>query len=279
MLACARLPESRPQPVPGRLGIGQGLEGGEGLGHGNDEGGLGVEAGQGLDDLRSVHIGDEAQVDAGRQGFQGLPDQPGTEVRAADADMHKGGEGLARGPADGSVADAVGQGPHAVTPGFHLGAHRNPVGPDVGAVGGPEGSVQHRPALGPVDDRATEQAVPGGVHAAGADQVQHRLEAILRPALLGQVQGQARCLHGQPGQPVGLGGKQVEDGGQACRRRCLVQTVPGGGDAVVGGGRHQALMPVSVSHSRILALGMAPTFMDDIWPSLNSIMVGMPRTP
>jgi len=37
--------------------------------------------------------------------------------------------------------------------------------------------------------------------------------------------------------------------------------------------------PASESHSRIFCLGMAPTFMDDIWPSLNSIMVGMPRTP
>ena len=38
-------------------------------------------------------------------------------------------------------------------------------------------------------------------------------------------------------------------------------------------------IPASFSHSTILALGMAPTFIEAIWPSLNSIMVGMPRTP
>ena len=40
-----------------------------------------------------------------------------------------------------------------------------------------------------------------------------------------------------------------------------------------------ALTPVSLSHSRIFCLGMAPTFIEAIWPSLNSIMVGTPRTP
>ena len=42
--------------------------------------------------------------------------------------------------------------------------------------------------------------------------------------------------------------------------------------------RHAAT-PASASHSRIFCLGMAPTFIEVIWPSLNSIMVGMPRTP
>ncbi len=37
--------------------------------------------------------------------------------------------------------------------------------------------------------------------------------------------------------------------------------------------------PASLSHSTIFCLGMAPTFIEAIWPSLNSIMVGMPRTP
>ena len=41
----------------------------------------------------------------------------------------------------------------------------------------------------------------------------------------------------------------------------------------------EAGVQASVSHSRIFCLGMAPTFMEAIWPSLNSIMVGMPRTP
>jgi len=37
--------------------------------------------------------------------------------------------------------------------------------------------------------------------------------------------------------------------------------------------------PASLSQSRIFCLGMAPTFIEAIWPPRNSIMVGMPRTP
>ncbi len=44
-------------------------------------------------------------------------------------------------------------------------------------------------------------------------------------------------------------------------------------------GAAYAATPASVSHSRIFCLGMAPTFIEAIWPPLNSIMVGMPRTP
>ena len=40
-----------------------------------------------------------------------------------------------------------------------------------------------------------------------------------------------------------------------------------------------AATPASFSHSRIFCLGMAPTFIEAIWPPLKSIMVGMPRTP
>ena len=41
----------------------------------------------------------------------------------------------------------------------------------------------------------------------------------------------------------------------------------------------QAETPASPSHSRIFDFGMAPTFMEAIWPPLNSIRVGTPRTP
>ena|SRR5580704_19608420 len=40
-----------------------------------------------------------------------------------------------------------------------------------------------------------------------------------------------------------------------------------------------ASTPVSASHSRIFCLGIAPTFIEAMMPFLNSIMVGMPRTP
>ncbi len=42
---------------------------------------------------------------------------------------------------------------------------------------------------------------------------------------------------------------------------------------------YAACTPASESHSRIFCLGMAPTFIEVIWPPRNSIIVGMPRTP
>ncbi len=46
-----------------------------------------------------------------------------------------------------------------------------------------------------------------------------------------------------------------------------------------GRGSPSDQIPASLSHSTIFCLGMAPTFIDAIWPSLKSIIVGMPRTP
>ena len=65
----------------------------------------------------------------------------------------------------------------------------------------------------------------------------------------------------------------------ALRRR---RAGDGAGDVADLDDRHAAAAaatPVSASHSRIFCLGMAPTFIEAMWPSLNSIMVGMPRTP
>jgi hypothetical protein len=63
-------------------------------------------------------------------------------------------------------------------------------------------------------------------------------------------------------------------------------TSPRGGGSWLGvmlslGGGFVGLgqIPASLSHSTIFCLGMAPTFMEAIWPPLKSIMVGMPRTP
>ncbi len=53
---------------------------------------------QGGQHLRPVDIGGEAKGDGGVERPQRLPDQPGAEVGAADADVDDGGEALARAP-------------------------------------------------------------------------------------------------------------------------------------------------------------------------------------
>src|SRR5690606_9807576 len=94
-------------------------------------------------------------------------------------------------------------------------------------------------------------------------------------------------LHGEGGrEATGCGGLWATR--QRKRRRLFQNAAPtrlrpaGSATLPMKGGRmscQSAFTPASASHSTILPLGMAPTFIEVIWPSLNSIRVGMPFTP
>ncbi|MNS90564.1 hypothetical protein D3C72_1246190 [compost metagenome] len=68
------------QPGLGDLGVGQGFLGGEGLGDDDDQGGLGVQPGQGLGHVARIDIGDEADVDGRIERAQGVPDQARAQI-------------------------------------------------------------------------------------------------------------------------------------------------------------------------------------------------------
>ena len=206
------------QPGLGRLGVGQGFLGGEGLGHHHDQGGLGIEPRQGLGHVAGVDVGDETQVDGRLQRPQGVPHHARTQVRAADADMDDGFEPFARRPRLGARAHGLGIGLHVGAHRLHLGRDRLAQGLEVGAGRGPQGRMQHGPALGQVDGLAGEQGGATALDVAGVGQVQTGLEGFPGPALFRQIQIETRRLDRHPRQPVRIGGELVHDTGFA--RRC-----------------------------------------------------------
>ena len=75
-------------PVAGGVGVGHGLEGGEGLGGDEEEGFVGFEVNDCFGEVGSVDVGDEAEGEiALRVVLESLVGHDGTEVGAADADV------------------------------------------------------------------------------------------------------------------------------------------------------------------------------------------------
>ena len=211
MFAHAARRQAFGQPGLGQIGVGQGLLGGEGLGHHHHQRGLRVQSGQGLAHVARIDVGDEAQVDGRLQRPQGVPQQSRPEVRAADADVDDGGERLL-GPAGlGARADVGGELRHPGAGRRHLFRDRLPQRPEIGVVGGAQGRMQHRPALGVVDRLAAEQGGPPSLDVAGPGQIQRGLEPLRGPALFGQVQIEAGRLDPHAlGAPL-IGGELMED--------------------------------------------------------------------
>ncbi len=148
--------QGRSQPVAGGLGVGQGLLGGEGLGDGDHQGLGRIQAVQGLGDLEAVDIAGEAQLERLIQRTQCLPDQPGPQVRAADADMHHRAERPSLGADDLPRPHIPGKGGHRRAAGFDLARDGDALGLEVRAVGRPQRRMQGGAVLGPVDRLARE---------------------------------------------------------------------------------------------------------------------------
>ena len=75
------------QPVAGRGRVGQGLQGGEGLGDDDEQRGFRVRAGQGVGDGVAVNVGDEAEGQRAVRVPQRFDGQFRAELGAADADV------------------------------------------------------------------------------------------------------------------------------------------------------------------------------------------------
>ena len=193
------------QPGPGDPGVEQGLLGGEGLGDNHHQGPGGVQPGEGGGDLGRIDVCGEAQVDLRREGGQGLPDQAGAEVGSSDANVQDSLD-IAR------SADVAGEGEHPRKPGRNALRHGLTRGAPVPCARRPQGHVQDSPALGGVHGLAGEEGLPGGLQARGAGKVDGPGEAGGGPGLLGQVQGEAAGLEGQPSRPVGLEPEQPPQG-------------------------------------------------------------------
>ncbi len=216
------------QPGLGDLGVGQGLLGGEGLGDDDDQGGLGIQPGQGLGHVARIDIGHEADLDGRVERAQGVPDQARAQVRSADPDMNHGLERPTGRPRLHAGANSVGVVAHLITYSFHLGRYRLAEGEEIGAGGRAQSRMQHGPPLGQVYRLAPEQGGATTLDVGGAGQGQGGFEARAGPALLGQVQMQTCGVDRHPRQAVGIGDELVEDAGVGVAAGDGLQFGPGG---------------------------------------------------
>ncbi|MNS12693.1 hypothetical protein D3C72_442610 [compost metagenome] len=220
--------QGRSQPGLGGLGVGQGFLGGEGLGDDDDQGGFGVQPGQGLGHVARVDIGDETHLDGRVERAQGVPDDARPQIRPADPDMDHGFKRPAGRACLDAGPDGVGVVAHLSANGVHLGGDGLAQGVEVGAFRRAQGGVQHSPALGGVDGLAVEQGGAAALYVGDAGQGQGGVEAGAGPALLGQIQTQAGGVHGHTRQATGVGGELIADAGVGVVAGDGLQFGPGG---------------------------------------------------
>ena len=194
------------QPPAGHLGVGDGLERGEGLGDDDHERGLGVEALDLLGDVVGVDVGDEAHRRAVQVGAQALVHHDRAEVGAADADGDDVLDGLAGDALPLARADAVGEG-------IHLVQDLVDVSHDILAVDDERASLSGRTAqrgvqdgaiLGGVDVVATIHGGTTLLKTHGAAEVSKQLDGLVGDEVLGEVEVQVGRIKGELLDAVGI---------------------------------------------------------------------------
>ena len=164
------------RPVARGVGVGHGLERGEGLGGDDEERLLGVEVLDGFGEVGAVDVGDEAEGQVALAVvLQRLVGHDRAEVGAADADVDDVADALAGVALPLAAADAVGEGGHLVEHRVHRGDDVFAVDDDRLALGSAQGDVQDGAVLGDVDLVAAE----------------HRVDLLAQAGLLGQLRAAA----------------------------------------------------------------------------------------
>ena len=206
----ARGAQAVQQPVPGRGGIGQGLEGGEGLGADHEEGGGRIEVVGRRVQVDRVDIGDEPADQIGRGVVgQGLGGHGRSQVRAANADVDDGPDALPGGTDPGTGADAVGEIPHSAQHGVHvagdiLAVHREPF-----PFGQAQRDMEDGPVLGGVDVIAGEHGVAAGLHPGGSGHAQQEPHRLVGDAVLGVIEHQIASAGSEAGGPLGVASEEL----------------------------------------------------------------------
>ena len=166
--------------------------------------GLRVEALQGAGDVDGVNVGKEAEAAALGGGgsvalvAQGLEDEFGAEVGAADADGHDVREGLAGNAGALAAANSVGECLHAIQHGVHVGHNVLAVHSEGGALGRAERSVCHGAVLRDVEVLAAEHGGNLALKACGAGKVVELAHGLDSDPLAAVVKHDAGvlCKHG-----------------------------------------------------------------------------------
>ncbi|MDH6433436.1 hypothetical protein M2158_001913 [Streptomyces sp. SAI-144] len=198
------------QPRARRGGVGDRLDGGEGL-RGDDEQRLGrVQVAGGLVQVGAVDVRHEADGEvAVGEAAQHLVGHRGAQVGAADADVDDvldAAAGVA-GPLAG--ADPVREVAHLVEHGVHARYDVLPVDLDHGVPRGAQRGVQHGPVLGRVDLLAAEHGVPQAEDVGRGGEFAQQPQCLVGDEVLGVVDVQVTDPQCVPGAASGIGGEQL----------------------------------------------------------------------
>ncbi len=222
--------EAVEEPAAGRGRVGDGLDGGEGLG-GDDEEGLGrVEVADRLVEVGAVDVGDEThrQVAVG-EGAQHLVGHGGAEVGAADADVDDVPQRASGGAGPRAGAHLAGEVGHAVEDLVDLGNDVRAAGAavlDDGAARGAERGVQDGAVLGGVDALAAVHRVAPSGHVGGLGQLPQQRQRLVGDELLGVVDVQVADAEGVPLTAVRVVGEELTQAHLAERRAVVGERGP-----------------------------------------------------
>lgn len=202
------------EPLASRLGVGDGLLGGESLGGDDEEGRLGVALGGDFGDVGAVDVGDKVHLEVlGSVRLEGLGDHHGSEIRSSDSDVNDGVDALASVSLPLARADLVGELSHVVQYALHL------VGASLGdlelAADVPQGDVKDSAVLGGVDVLASEHLVAGFLDVGLLGELQQRSDNLIVDQVLRQIGEDVDVLGGvvvalgELAEALGIGGEEV----------------------------------------------------------------------
>ena len=172
------------QPASGIAGVGHGLQRLEGLRRDDDQCFVGVEVHERSDRRRSVHVREKANLQISAERSH---DEFRSEAGASDADVHDGGERLARRPAQVTVSYAICEIEHSFLFGFNQFRHRF----RSFVAGRANCGMQGGPTLRCVDDAALEQVFDGVLQPTFVGKGEERLDDLVVHALPGKVHEQS----------------------------------------------------------------------------------------
>ena len=177
------------EPPLGGVGVGDGLGGGEGLAGNKEKGGLRVTSLESLSHVGAIDVGDEVELHALLAvRLEGLGDHDRAEVRATNADVDNGVDGLASVTLPLTRADLLGEGLHVIQHAVDLLDYALAV--DLhGLVGGvAQGHVVDGASLCEVDLLALEHVIAKLLNLCLLGKLDKQGEGLLGDEVLGEVE-------------------------------------------------------------------------------------------
>ena len=198
------------RPVPRAVGVGHGLQGGEGF-RGDDKKGFGgIEIVDGFGEIGAIDVGNEPEghraVAVMLECFVG---HDRSEVGAADADVDHVANPFAGVALPVSAPDPVGEVGHFVEHCMNLRDHVFAVDDDGGPLGGAQRHVQNRPVFRDIDLLAVEHGIDPISQTAFFRQLKEQFEGFIGDAIFRVIEIETHCLDGQTLAALGVIRKEL----------------------------------------------------------------------